>query len=279
MADGGFRFAELLIADFFRVKRRFLIFSGMKGFLLLLLLVTGIGGVRAGWYDCYNFKGMIGSYPITVSVQLRPGYFGEAHKKHFNVVGVYAYDKYHQPIRLEGMLDTTTKQVILYELQEERYTATLQFSLAGGDAGVWRDSATHKTLPLMMQLVSRLQDIHRSTAFSDVEMLQFQSLPDVFFIGVYSKAAGMEDAEMKTLKIVGKKDGQVRQVLDLTNEEVAAGNLMTIIYDNVWVVKPVSKRGFIVHNKLGRIGAYQVVNYDAGRKRFVVQREIVVEGN
>ncbi|RZK04287.1 MAG: hypothetical protein EOO46_16915, partial [Flavobacterium sp.] len=127
--------------------------------ILLILLSLGLSKVYAGWYECYNFKGTIGNYPITFSVQVRKGYFGEKEKKNFNIVGVYKYDKFNNPINLEGKIDFATKKALLYEISDNKHTATFEFDFSKNECrGVWRNLSIKKTLPLQLNYVSQLID-------------------------------------------------------------------------------------------------------------------------
>ena len=98
----------------------------------IFLTIFSVTKVFAGWYECYNFKGTINNYPISLSLQVRQGYFGEASKKDFNLIGVYKYDKHNDPIRLEGQFNTTDQKVILYELSKNNYSATFSFEFSAG---------------------------------------------------------------------------------------------------------------------------------------------------
>lgn len=40
----------------------------------------------AGWYECFSYKGNIDKYPISLSLQIKEGYFGEKSKENFNLL-------------------------------------------------------------------------------------------------------------------------------------------------------------------------------------------------
>src|SRR5688500_18018828 len=96
-----------------------------KPILLLVFFVLTTAKTFAGWYEVYNFTGFIDKYPVTLSFQVYDGYFGEPEKKHYNITGVYKYDKFNNPIRLIGKFDQNTNQLEIYELDaDENITAT-----------------------------------------------------------------------------------------------------------------------------------------------------------
>ena len=203
--------------------------------ITLLMLCITVTKVSAGWYECYNFKGNIGAYPITLSMQIREGYFGEKSKRNFNVIGIYKYDKFNTPIRLEGRLDTVSNKAVLYETVNDVQTAVFEFKFSErGCTGIWRSSKMAKqSLPLTFNLVSKIADVNKGSSFLNTDVLQMESLPELYFVANYSKTKGRDQAQMIQLKIIRKKDNSVYQTLSLENVEAQTGNVMTIIYDNV----------------------------------------------
>jgi hypothetical protein len=251
----------------------------IKKTLITLTMLIAFGFVRAeaGWYECYNFSGTIDKSPITLSLQIRAGYFGEKEKRHFNVIGLYKYDRVGVPVRLEGVRNTANDKVVLYELRGEKRTATFEFVFSENEAaGSWKNLSTNEERPLNLKFVSGLTDTATENQFAGIEILLADSLKDFYFVGVYSKNREQEDAEMKRLKIFRKKDGSLFQTLDLSAAETPAGNLMTVIFDNV-EAGPKSKN-FTIASKAGRTGGYFKVNYDLRKKRFVFDPKPVIEG-
>lgn len=248
----------------------------MKKTGIALLLLFGLNPVYAGWYACYNYKGTIDRYPVTFSIQFIEGYFGR--KKAYNVVGIYQYDRHNTPIRLAGTIKHSTGKVILYEMQGDKETATLEFELSAKAAkGSWTDRVTKKALSLQLNLVSQLTDTSEANTFEGLEVLQGNSLPEYYFIGVYSRPNNESRAQMDRLKIVQKKDNAVFQVIDFSKVETTTGNVMTIIYDNVEVVNKKTKK-LHVWNNIGRVGGYLTLTYDIKQGRFKLNPEPTVDG-
>lgn len=246
--------------------------------VLLFLLVISFNQLYAGWYQCYNFKGSIDKYPISFSIQVRPGYFGEKEKKDYNIIGVYKYDKRNQPIRLEGKIDFKTNKALLYEVNNNKYTASFEFDFSTSTStGVWKNLQNNNTLALQLQYVSQLTDTASSDESPGIEILQSHALKDFYFTGIYTKKAGDDRAQMIDLRIMNKKDNSVFQVIDLLLVETQSGNVATIIYDNVLIADTNSKK-ILVLNNVGRMGGYITLRFDAKTKHFILNPEPVVEG-
>jgi hypothetical protein len=242
-------------------------------FLLLLFTVLNQTNVYAGWYECYNFEGSIDQYPITLSIQVREGLFGEdaQPKKKFNIIGVYKYDRFNDVIRLEGTVNFKTKKVLLYELDNEKQTATFEFDFSEGTcSGVWTNLLTAKELPLQLNFVSKLRDQSETDVYSKIEILQAKTLKEFYFVGVYSQK-GNYRAQMDQLKIVRKKDNSVFQTLDFSKQENLVGNVMTIIYDNIGVPSLDSKE-FTVTEDVGKMGDEIVIKFNAKKQLFKIKR-------
>ena len=241
--------------------------------ITLLLLCLSVTKVSAGWYECFNFKGHIGTYPITLSMQNREGYFGEKSKRNFNLIGIYKYDKFNTPIRLEGKLDKVSNKAILYETVNNAHTAVFEFSFSErGCTGVWRSSKeTKQSLPLTLNFVSKIADLNTGSAFSNIDVLQFESLPAFYFVANYSKIKGHDQAQMKNLKIIRKKDNSLYQTLSLENVEAQTGNVMTIIYDNVTVIDE-KRKTLGVSANIGKDINPLTISYNSKSGRFYFDR-------
>ena len=237
--------------------------------IALLLMCSTVTKVSAGWYQCFNFKGNIGAYPITLSMQIREGYFGEKNKRSYNLIGVYKYDKFNTPIRLEGRLDTVSNKAVLYETVNDVQTAVFEFKFSEkGCTGVWRSSKmARQSLPLALNLVSKIADVNKGTSFSNTDVLQFESLPELYFVANYSKTKGLDQAQMNQLKIIRKKDNSLYQTLSLENVEAQTGNVMTIIYDNVTVIDKKRKTLGISAN-MGKDINPLMISYNSKSGRF-----------
>lgn len=244
---------------------------------LTILLALSFIEIHAGWYECYNFRGTIDKSPITLSIQVREGYFGEKDKKDFNLIGVYKYDENNAPIRLEGRRNLSDNKVVLYEVAGKKRTAAFEFDFSENESvGFWKNLSTNQTLPLNLKYVSKLLDTAKEHEFTDVEILQTHSLKDFYFIGVYSKNKNQEYADMKKLKIIRKRDNFLYQTLDFSMIETPTGNVMTVIFDNVETEN--KSNNFIISNKIGRMGGYLDVKYNLKKKRFIHNSKPVAEG-
>jgi hypothetical protein len=232
----------------------------------------------AGWYECFSYKGNIDKYPISLSLQIKEGYFGEKSKENFNLIGVYKYDKHNNPIRLEGLLDFKKNKVLLYEINNGKYTATFEFEFSKDKCvGVWTNLSTNQRLPLQLTNTSILIDQIEENEFNNIEILQTDSLAEFYFIGVYSKKMNQDKAQMDRLKIIHKKDNVVFQIVDFSKIETSTGNIMTIIFDNVEVADN-KKKEFIVWNDIGRMGGYLTLKFDAKTNKFKLDPKPIIDG-
>ncbi|WP_156166813.1 hypothetical protein [Pedobacter sp. BMA] len=248
----------------------------MKAKLITLLAILVLTSVDSfgGWFKIYNYAGAIDHYPVTLSFQIRDGYFGEAAKKTFNAIGVYKYDKFNNPIRLEGRFNQKTNEIELYELGSNgKVSAIFQLRFSNQQLiGTWNSGKNKRIVKL--KLDNKLSDLS-DEAFKDIKILQLASLNDYYFVGLYAKKSAGEDANMTALRIINKKTNTIFQTLNFENIDTPTGNIMTIIYDNV----PLSNgNNFYVSNQIGRVGGYLNVSYNAVKKRFILDPEPVAEG-
>lgn len=241
----------------------------MKNFTLsIAFFISSWFTCQANGYQCYNYTGTVGKASINLSYQITPDYFGEAAKKNFNVNGVYSYTQYNTPIRLEGILDANQQTITLYEMNKEQRTATFILSLQDQKiSGTWAKVGTTTSLPVQLQLTTSLNDTQLDTPTVVTEIPQFDSLPDYYFVGVYTKKAGATQAEMTALKIMRKKDHHLFQEISFTDATVPTGNLMTVIYDQIEVTSPKAKN-FTVANQYGRTGGYWNIVWNTQTQRF-----------
>ena len=247
-------------------------------FILIMILCFGLAEASAGWYECYNFKGSIGKYPIEMSIQVRKGYFGEKQKKEYNIIGVYKYDKFNNPIRLEGKLDFKTNKALLYEISKGSYSATFEFDFTLNEChGFWKHIATNQSLTLNLKHLSTLTDTLRENEFKNVKVLQTSALHDFYFVGIYSKLAGQDQAQMNSLDIIQKRNNLLYQTIDFSKTERQTGNVMTIIYDNVGI-EDLKSRLFNVSYDAGRMGGNLKIFFDLKTQRFKVNPVPQMEG-
>lgn len=248
----------------------------MKSKLLIFLFIFTLTVAKtfAGWYEIYNFTGFIGKYPVTLSFQIKEGYFGETSKKHYNIIGVYKYDKFNNPIRLEGKFDQKTNKIDIYELDvNDKISATFSLNLNSNKlSGTWEKDKNQ--LQVNLKLKDKLSDL-ANEEFENIEILQYHSLKDFYFVGSYTKYRESEDAHMRELKIINKKTNKLLQTLNFDKIESSTGNIMTIIYDNVTTY---DKNDFIISNDIGRVGGYVLVNYNREKNRFFLNPDPVIEG-
>ncbi|WP_264550614.1 hypothetical protein [Flavobacterium sp. N2038] len=243
--------------------------------LIFLMIITN---TYAGWYECFSYKGKIDKYPISLSFQIKDGYFGEKKKKDLNLIGVYKYDNYNNPIRLEGTIDFKKNKVLLYEISNGKYTATFEFEFSKEKCeGVWTNLSTNKKLPLELTNSSILIDQIEENKFCNIEILQAASLAEFYFVGVYSKKENHDKAQMDRLKIISKKDNTVFQVIDFSKIETLTGNVITIIFDNVEVFDP-KKKEFIVWNDVGRMGGYLTITFNVKTNKFKLDPNPTIDG-
>lgn len=248
----------------------------MKTKLIVLVATLILISVKtfAGWYNTYNYTGLVDRYPVTFSFQIKEGYFGEPAKKHYNVIGVYKYDKLNHPIRLEGIFNQSTQEIKIYEIgTNERISATFHLNFSPQQlTGSW--SRGKSKLKVDLRVVNRLSDFS-DEAFDNIQILQFPSLKDYYFIGVYAKKSNATEAHMRELKIINKATNKIFQTLNFEDIETPTGNVMTIIYDNITTGKG---NDFLISNQIGRVGGYLNVNFNIKNKQFVLNPEPVAEG-
>lgn len=244
-----------------------------KLILFVSIFLLSISKTFAGWYEIYNFTGHIDKYPVTFSFQVKYGYFGEKDKKDYNLIGVYKYDKFNNPIRLEGKFDRENNQLEIYELDEnEKITATFLLNLKSEKlTGTWKNSKNK--FEVKLKLKDQLSDFENEE-FQNIEIMQFNSLKDFYFVGVYSKFRESEDAHMDELKIINKKTNKLHQTLNFEAIESSTGNITTIIYDNVITDKT---NDFMIYNDLGTI-AYVLVAYNPEKNMFFVDPIPFIDG-
>jgi len=248
----------------------------MKAKIIVSIIVLFFTSVKsfAGWYDIYNYTGYIDRYPITLSFQLKEGYFGEPAKKSYNIIGIYKYDKFNSPIRLEGVFNQSTHEIKLNEIGSfDKISATFSLHFSSLQlSGSW--SGGKSRLAVKLNLANRLSDL-AAEAFDNIQILQYSSLRDYYFIGIYAKKTEARNAGMTTLKIIKKADNKIFQTLHFESVETPTGNLMTIIYDNITTGKG---NNFIISNQIGRVGGYLSVDFNPKSKRFILNPEPIAEG-
>ncbi len=243
---------------------------------MVILVLLGLTKSYAGWYTCYNYKGTLGKYPITLSIQVTEGFFGEKGKKEFNLNGVYKYDKYNNPIKLEGILKDN--RIRLYESHNGKVSAILEFDFSKEISnGYWTDVATKKVLSLNLKYHSELIDTHEEYFFEHIDILQLQALKDFYFIGSYSKDKGEMRARLEKFKIINKKDNTVFQIIDFSDLDYTVGNVITIIYQNI-EINDFKKNKLDVWCNVGRMGGWLTLNFDKRKNKFTTNYVLNIDG-
>jgi hypothetical protein len=246
--------------------------------ILLFLLTASTTNVYAGWYACYNYKGTIDKYPITLSIQVNEGYFGEKAKKDFNIIGVYKYDKQNSPIRLEGKMNEKDNTVMLYEIHQNQQTAVLEFVFSEQECtGTWKAVSDKNALALHLHFVSKLIDTVPENQAENIEILQMNALKDFYFTGIYSKKEGQDKAQMDYLQIIRKKDNVLFQTIDFSAIETTTGNVSTIIYENVEITD-LKTKSVTVWNNIGKMGGYLTIRFNAKTQKFKLNPKPFIEG-
>ncbi|CAI2768780.1 hypothetical protein [Flavobacterium collinsii] len=249
-----------------------------KAIFAILIVIMAVTKTYAGWYECFSYKGKIDKYPISLSFQIKEGYFGEKKKKDFNLIGVYKYDNHNNPIRLEGVIDFKKNKILLYEISNEKYTATFEFEFSKEKCvGVWTNLSTNQHLSLQLTNTSILIDQIEENEFKDIEILQASSLIEFYFIGIYSKKSNHDKAQMDKLKIIHKKDNTVFQTIDFSRIKTLTGNIRTIIFDNVEITDN-KKKELIVWNDVGRMGGYLTITFNAKTNKFKLDPNPIIDG-
>ena len=247
-------------------------------FIFSLLFISAFTNAHAGWYECYNYAGNIGNAAITFSIQVREGYFGETEKKDFNINGVYKYEKYNNPIRLEGKIDFKNKKGFLYELQNNERKAIFEFDYSEEIIkGTWKDLSTKRSTAFKLHFVSKLIDTSESNLATNISILQAVSFPEFYFVGIYSKKANSYSSFMSELQVYKKSDKSLWQSIDFSKIETATGNISTLISDNIQITDS-TKQQIIVTNDIGRIGGYLILTYNNKKKRFILNPTPTTEG-
>ncbi|MGO4920263.1 hypothetical protein [Maribacter spongiicola] len=244
--------------------------------LFTLIFILAITKTYAGWYKCYTYKGTIGKSPITLSIQVTEGYFGIKDKQGFNVNGVYKYDKYNNPIKLEGILKNNNIQ--LYEIYDDKKSAILEFNISEDSViGTWRSLQNQKTIPLKLKYISKLIDTSDDNVFENIEILQINTLKDYYFVGIYSKNKNEERARMLTLEIFNKRDNSLFQVLDFSDLDFGVGNVITIIYQNIEANSSTNNK-LDIWCDVGRMGGWFSLYYDDHKRQFIPNYELNLDG-
>lgn len=217
-----------------------------------------------GWYECYNFEGTVGKYPVAVSLQIMGRAFSQKHV--FDVNGNYRYRRTNTPILLRGTYDVRTSRMKLYEYSENLINGTfhsLPDSLRDSTAvfefdfdtstiqGNWTNLKTDRILPLHLNFISRFDDKSSTATDIPVAIPQSFSTEDKYFVGEYAYDPDNDSrGRMVCLKIYDKKTDSLFQNIDFSNCAVSMGNVSTSIHTNV----SITENGFWIWADVGKMG-------------------------
>lgn len=168
----------------------------MKNILRSVLFVLPFLFAAANVFGQTGYTGFVGESPVTMVTNMYSDGVGN---------GVYVYDKFDEPIRLDGKV--VKMKLIFTEKGAKNLTrATLTFD--NYDAknaemnGVWKDAKTGKTLDIKLK-----KDFEVGYgAGGEGELIQSDSLPDRYFKVVVSedRASAVKIFEKKTDRLIQK---------------------------------------------------------------------------
>lgn len=255
----------------------------MRKLAIYIYFIFGCARCFGGWYECYNYEGKIGKYPIIVSLQIMSKDSPQA--QHIEVMGNYRYASRNEPILLVGNLDIKDSQMTIYEFKKSMINgdfnsvnekksdsaAVFRFKLDLKTVnGSWTDIKSRKSLPLHLKFVSRLNDIHPVGSGEIVEIPQNFSTPTKYFVGGYRyNPAEDSQGKMIFLKIHNKSNNSLFQIMDFSKYSVPMGNVSTPIHANV----SITENGFWVWANIGKMGAEVEFLFDKKKNRYKISAE------
>lgn len=175
----------------------------MKNILKSALFVLPILLAAFNVFGQASYSGSVGESPVTLVTDIYSD--GVAN-------GIYVYDKFDEPIRLEGNL--TKKKLTFTEKDAKKLTrATLTFSnfdaKSAEISGIWKDAKTGKTLDIKLR---KDFDVGYG-ASGEGELIQSDSLPDKYFKVVIAgdRSVAVKIFEKKTDRLIQKIDLDCQQ--------------------------------------------------------------------
>jgi len=241
----------------------------MRKIIILLALFIFGQNIMAGWFECYNYSGQLGSQGIDLSIQ----FLGDNKEQ---VEGVYKYNRINTPIQLVG-LELKGDTINLNELNNEIVTAKLTLIIKGDSLiGTWVSLTNLNRFPIYLRLVSKLVDTLYGSTFSDVDLLFRQSTKKYYFVGTYVLNQEDSRANMAILKVIEKTTNKIAYQIYFSKNELVGGevgNVMTVIYENV-VGAFFDKSGRLIQIRitanLGRMGCDFPLNYKFKSDTFLI---------
>lgn len=216
----------------------------MKRTLTAITLCLASSPALAGWYQVTNYEGMLGSYPIHVSIQARSWSDPQERGK---VVGSYYYDARRIPIALHGT-QQPDGSLRLCEVQDLRLitghnpdmnkalrTDPCPFALKpvpGGLGGTWRNGKAGYEVTL--KTVGRMDNTGKETLTGKMEVPMWQHSERHMYLGIYEMDE--ERVLMRRIQAVNITTGKVERAAELScpaDDFCEPGVLYTDVYMNV----------------------------------------------
>jgi hypothetical protein len=219
----------------------------MKRVIAAVTLAIASLPAFAGWYEVTNYEGMIGTYPVHLSVQTFKWLNGNDAKERGKVVGSYYYDARRLPIALHGREQPDgslrlceaqdLKAMTGYDLhpQEKLSKDPCPFALTltpAGATGTWQNGKT--SYDVTLKRVGSLNNTEKDVLVGKMEVPMWDHSSTHMYLGVY----GMDEdrAIMRSVRAVNIATGKVDQVAELackSDDFCEPGTVYTDIYMNV----------------------------------------------
>jgi hypothetical protein len=204
---------------------------------LVVCLVCFSCSASNSWYVVNNYEGIIGKYPVHLSIQSYD--FGEGIKTE----GSYYYDKYNAPIALYGIETSATmslcevangKEFDKYIVNGAKYVSeNCSFKLSKSNSnlqGIWNKNGAE--LNVSLKLVSSMDNTSISGSDDGTIDIPFWGQTGTHsFIGVYG--SGENGLFINKIKVINKKNGALVQIIAPQKHGCEFGFYMTSIFQNI----------------------------------------------
>jgi hypothetical protein len=237
-----------------------------------------------GWYECYNFNGTIGKYPINASFQIMDRAFSKS--AHYKVIGNYKYKSKNNPILLYGCFDVTNRKMRIYEVKKNLINGVFYNNIdtthldsiavfnfifdTNTINGSWINLITNQELPLNLNLTAQFKDFSSNDGNSEIPIVQSFSTSDKYFVGEYVYNPHIDErGRMKCLKVYNKRTDTLIQVIDFTEYSVPIGNVSTPIYNNI----SITHEGFWIWANLGPMGTEVYFTFNSKQNYYEITKE------
>ena len=236
------------------------------GFLILIIISQKVIG---GWFECYNYTGVLNKQKIDLSIQ----FLGKNKER---VEGIYKFYRINNPIQLVGE-EQKGDTLKLKELINDSITGKLRLFMKGDSLiGKWISVDGKTQYQIYLKMISKLIDTLYKSSFTNVDLLLRQSTKNYYFVGSYSLQKDEYRACMDCLKVIEKKSNKVLYKIDFSKSELfnrRVGNIMTIIYNNLVSVSVDNKdnlKQIILTADLGRMGCDFPIYFNAKNGDFII---------